>query len=239
MDYKSPYLLLPQYNATNGFMINYYGHNQTSDAWEVAFQYPGNKSGVIYGIAGSSDNKYVSVIGAFSTVNKGNVSAGYSQINSYSHTAVRGEFTPNNKFFFITNFNFSTSVYINCNWNTSGDYFYNSTSGACEQCVGCLDCDSGGVCVSCDEANNYFMDTGICILCNLTNCATCSSLTTCSACDSGYEVDNSTCVALPSSGDTTEQAEDPVLSTGQIAGIVVGSTAFVGLTFAASKYVLN
>ena len=226
-------------------MINYYGHNQTSDAWEVAFQYPGNKSGSIFGIAASFDLKYVSVTGATSTVNKGNVSAGYTRINSYSQTSIRGEFTPNNKFFFATNFNYTTSVYINCNWNTSGNHFYNSTSGACEQCVGCLDCDSGGVCVSCDEANNYFLDTGACILCNLTNCVTCvtcSSLTTCSVCDSGYEVDNSTCVASASSGDTTAEevaAEDPVLTPTQIAGIVVGSATLVGLVSVLGNYVLN
>ena len=274
MEYKNQYLLFPQFNATNTFMINYYAHNQTSDRWEIAFQYPGNKSGSIFGIAASSDLNYLSVVGTTITLNKGNISAGYSQINRYSHTAVRGEFTPNNKFFFTTNFDYSTSVYINCNWNTSGNYFYNSTSTACEQCPNCLDCGSGGVCVTCDEANNYFLDTGLCILCNLTgcttcssltacsvcdeannyfldtglcilcnltNCATCSSLTTCSACESGYEISNSECVAS-SGGSTTPTTTTPeatILSAGQIAGIAVGSTAFVGLTSAASNYLLT
>ena len=183
MDYKSPYFLFPQYNATSSLTINYYSHNQISDKWEIVFQYPGNKSGSIFGIATSHDHKYVSVTGATSTVNKGNIFVGYTRINSYSQASFKGEFTPNNKFFFVTNFNSSTSVYINCNWNTSGNYFYNSDSGLCEECVGCLDCSSGGICISCDEANNYFLDAGNCVLCPIKNCLACSSLTTCLACD--------------------------------------------------------
>ena len=107
----------------------------------------------------SNDYKFFAASLSKNIVERGSIAQGYTDIidltNGYARSVL---FSPNNQFYFAgTN---ELQVAINCNWNTSGNFFFNSNSNMCEECPGCVDCGLGGVCNQCDEANNYFADNG-------------------------------------------------------------------------------
>ena len=152
-----------------------------------------------YDVTLSTDYKFFAVSLSKNIVERGSIAQGYTDVSDLSNSLASSIlFSPNNQFYF-SGVSGEVQVAINCNWNTSGNFFFNSNSNMCEECLGCADCGLGGVCNQCDEANNYFMDNGSCVLCvNVTNCRTCATLSTCSVCESGYELDSSSeCIQAP------------------------------------------
>ena len=65
--------------------------------------------------------------------------------------------------YFVTSDVGEIRVYINCNWNTSGGYFYEKNSETCLLCAeDCIFCEDASSCSKCDEESNYQLSSGLC-----------------------------------------------------------------------------
>ena len=79
----------------------------------------------------SNDYKFFAASFTTNIIEKGNISQGYTDLNDVSDGfAASVLFSPNNQFYF-SGTSGAVKVSINCNWNTSGNYYFNSNSNLC------------------------------------------------------------------------------------------------------------
>ena len=124
----------PANDPSNNLVIYFHEYNQTSDQWESNFQESDGIPNQLFDVAISANLKFItmlSIVGS-SVIEEGGVANGYSSFKNLNSASIESLFTNDNRFLFIAHFNTTIDVLINCNWNTSGNFYFNSNTSTCD-----------------------------------------------------------------------------------------------------------
>ena len=133
--FRNPYFIHPEANGDGDINLKFFEYNSNTDQWDVAFQraYSG-KTQFITAFDVSIDHKFIAIcFGSDVIVEEGSIAGGYTEKQTLTEVAFGMKFSPINDLLFIPQVTGSSfAMYINCNWNTSGNFYFNSNTSTCQ-----------------------------------------------------------------------------------------------------------
>lgn len=134
--YKDPYLLVPEKNAGGNVNIKFYQLNGGNSQWEQVTENTYSDTN-FFNMGISNDHQWLAKVSSSETiVMKGSIGDGYTSNTAFTGYATGICFTPNNQVMLSLQNEQSgkrkVRVYVNCNYDTAKNFFYNSATSQCE-----------------------------------------------------------------------------------------------------------
>ena len=117
----------------------------------------------------SPDEYFMTFSGTTKTIVESNFLGNNLNIEHTFGSTLYNKFSKNMKYLVTTEWGKSRVYELDCNWNVTGGYMLNQTSGVCEMCDdGCSVCHNLTYCALCDEQRSYAknISTDECVICS-------------------------------------------------------------------------
>ena len=131
--FRSPYLITLTGDGGSNGEHRFYSLNPNTDQWGIVFQR--TIAGLIAFMTfdASFDHKFIGIGDVTEMfVEKGSIAGGYTGDIRIAQFSQGFRFTPDTKFLILPTANANKIfTYLNCNWNTSGNFYFNSDTSTC------------------------------------------------------------------------------------------------------------
>lgn len=132
--FRSPYLITLTGDGNLNGENRFYSLNPNTDQWGIVFQRTIAGLNTFMTFDASFDHKFIGIGVTTSEiyVEEGSIAGGYTEGIRIAQFSTGFRFTPNSKFLIVPTANENTIfTYLNCNWNTSGNFYFNSNTSTC------------------------------------------------------------------------------------------------------------